>query len=90
MESNCGLCGRLKELTFHHFIPKTLHTNKYFRKNYDIDYMNNNGIDLCNDCHSNIHKFFTEKQLGKDYNDRNKLLSDERVRRFLKWVKKQH
>ena len=52
--------------------------------------MNTHGINLCNDCHSAIHKFHSEKELGKYYNDRNKLLSSEKVRIFVKWVKKQH
>lgn len=90
MESNCGLCGRLKELTFHHYIPKTLHTNKLFRKLYSIEYMNSHGIDLCDDCHKQIHMFFTEKELGKTYNSKEKLISNEKIRKFLKWVRKQH
>jgi uncharacterized protein YlaI len=89
MENKCGLCERLKELTFHHFIPKTLHSNKYFRKMFSIEYMKTHGIDLCDDCHRQIHHFFTEKELGKNYNTKEKLLSDERVRKFLRWVKKQ-
>jgi len=87
--TNCGLCDRLKDLTFHHYIPRTLHSNKYFRKNYTIEYMKTHGIDLCNDCHKTIHHFFTEKELGKYYNDKDKLLSDPRVRKYLRWVKKQ-
>lgn len=90
MESKCELCGRVKELTFHHYIPKTLHTNKLFRKLYDVNYMKFQGINLCKDCHSAIHEFFTEKELGKNYNDKNKLLSSEKIRNFLKWIKKQH
>ena len=89
MESNCGLCNRMKELTFHHFIPKTLHKNKLFRKMYALKFMQSHGIDLCDDCHYNIHHFHTEKELGKYYNDKKKLLSSEKVRNFLKWVKKQ-
>jgi len=90
MESKCGLCERVKELTFHHYIPRTLHSNKLFRKKYDIEYMKKHGVDLCKDCHHAVHDFFTEKELGKDYNDKDKLLSDERVKNFLSWVKKQH
>ena len=89
METKCGFCGRLKELTFHHYIPRTLHSNKLFKKTYQAEFMKTHGIELCEDCHSAIHKFFSEKELGKSYNDKNKLLSDERVRRFLRWVKKQ-
>ena len=89
MESNCEFCDRSKELTFHHYIPKTLHSNKYFRKLYKLEFMQTHGIDLCNDCHRAIHHFFTEKELGKYYNDKNKLLSNKRVREFIKWVRKQ-
>jgi len=89
MEANCELCGRLKELTFHHYIPKTLHTNKFFKKLYDSKFMKESGIDLCDDCHSAIHTFFKEKELGRYYNDKDKLLSNEKVRKFLKWIKKQ-
>jgi len=89
MESNCGFCNRIKELTFHHYIPKTLHNNKLFRKLYDRKYMQNHGIDLCDDCHRAIHTFFTEKELGKYYNTKDKLFATEKVRKFIKWIKKQ-
>jgi len=89
MIDNCGLCDRLKKLTFHHFIPRTLHTNKYFRKLYTLAFMRSHGIDLCDDCHKNIHHFFTEKELGRNYNDKAKLLSSQKVRNYLKWIKKQ-
>lgn len=85
---NCGLCDRLKELTFHHYIPKTLHKNKLFRKLYKLEFMRSHGIDLCDACHYAIHHFHSEKELGKYYNDKSKLLSSEKVKNFLKWVKK--
>jgi uncharacterized protein YlaI len=87
MKANCGFCERLKELTFHHYIPKTLHTNKFFKKIYKTKYMREHGIYLCNDCHSAVHDFFNEKELGKNYNDKNKLLSHEKMINFLKWIK---
>ena len=86
----CGFCNRDKELTFHHYIPRTLHSNKFFRKHYSVEYMKTHGVDLCKECHSAIHDFFTEKELGKSYNDKDKLLSDERFRRYLRWVRKQN
>ena len=89
MESNCGLCGRLKELTFHHYIPRTLHTNKLFKKMFDTKFMKSHGIDLCDDCHKAIHTFHSEKELGRYYNDKSKLLSSEKVENFIKWIKKQ-
>ena len=89
MEAKCGLCEREKELTFHHYIPRTLHTNKLFKKLYKKVYMKSHGVDLCDDCHYAIHHFHSEKELGKYYNDMKKLLTSEKVRNFLKWIKKQ-
>lgn len=89
MESNCGFCDRVKELSFHHYIPKTLHKNKWFIKNFDKFYMRTHGVDLCKQCHKNIHVFFTEKELGKYYNTKDKLLATDKVKNFLKWIKKQ-
>lgn len=90
MIGNCKFCDREKELTFHHYIPKTLHTNKLFKKKYNIAFLNKHGVFLCSDCHKNIHAFFTEKELGKYYNNKQKLLSNIKVRNFLKWIKKQN
>ena len=89
MEEKCELCGRMKILSFHHLIPKTLHNNKVFKKLYEHKYMATHGLDLCHDCHKNIHVFYTEKELGKYYYTKELLLSSEKVRNFLKWVKKQ-
>lgn len=89
MKANCNFCGRMKELTFHHYIPKTLHKNKLFVKLYDKKFMQTHGVDLCDDCHSAIHDFFTEKDLGKNYNSKEKLFATEKIRNFIKWVKKQ-
>ncbi len=86
---NCGFCNRKKELTFHHYIPRTLHSNKYFKKMFDKLYMKTHGIDLCDDCHKMVHMFFIEKELGKYYNTKEKLFDQQKVRDFLKWVKKQ-
>jgi len=90
MENNCELCERQKELTFHHFIPKTLHNNKLFKKLYTKEYMSSYGIELCKDCHKQIHVFFIEKELGKYFYNKKLLLSSYKVRKFLKWVKKQN
>ena len=90
MESNCELCDRVKELSFHHLIPRTLHSNKYYKKNYVSSYLKKTGLYLCKDCHKTIHEFFTEKELGKNYNTKEKLLSSEKIRSYLVWIKKQN
>ena len=52
--TQCGLCGAEEELTFHHFIPRTLHSNKWFKKRYTREEMQA-GIDVCRECHDLIH-----------------------------------
>jgi len=81
----CELCERERDLTFHHLIPKTLHKNKWFKKNFTRKDMAR-GIDLCRDCHSAIHKFINEKDLGRNYNTKSLLMEHEKVRGFVKWV----
>lgn len=85
----CVFCEREKELTFHHYIPRTVHSNKWFKKNFSMEYMKSHGVMLCKDCHKAIHTFFTEKELGRYYNTKQKLFATNKVKKFLKWVKKQ-
>jgi len=84
----CELCQREKPLTFHHFIPVTLHKNKWFKKNFTREQMKE-GANICkDDCHRQIHRLITEKELGKKYNNINKLLSHPEVKKYIKWIKK--
>ena len=78
----CALCGRRKRLDFHHLIARTLHSNKWFKKNYTVEQMRR-GIDICRDCHSAIHKFIDQKEMGRAYNTREKLLAHPEVARFV-------
>lgn len=84
----CEFCDRERYLTFHHLIPKTLHTNKWFTKNFDKNDMRTRGLMLCKDCHSNVHRFIDEKDLGKYFNTKELLLSNDLVKNFVEWIKK--
>lgn len=83
----CELCQRETELTFHHLIPVTLHSNKWFKKNYTREQMGT-GIYICDDCHKSVHKFISEKDLGREYNTIDKLMSHDKVSGFVKWISK--
>jgi 5-methylcytosine-specific restriction endonuclease McrA len=85
----CALCGRHKPLTFHHLIPRTCHSNKWFRKRFTAEEMRSRGVDLCYDCHDYVHKTFGEKELGRHYNTLAALSAEEGVARFVDWVKRQ-
>jgi hypothetical protein len=39
-------------------------------------------------CHDKIHATFTDKELARDYNTIEKLMADERIVKFAKWVAK--
>jgi len=85
--SECCFCGRDLKLTFHHLIPRTLHSRKWFKKNFTAEELNL-GLMLCRDCHDAIHRFIPEKEMGKDYNTEEKLLAHEKVSTFVAWVAK--
>jgi len=85
----CEMCLRGEvALTFHHLIPRTLHSRKWFKKNFDIKTLEN-GINICTDCHRAIHNFINEKELGKTYNTLQALLTHSQIPKFISWVKKQ-
>ena len=86
MENTCALCGRERKLTFHHLIPRTLHSNKWFEKNFSKDDMRSRGLEVCRECHSAIHRFISEKELGRNYNTLEKLRTHEELSRFVTWI----
>ena len=86
----CELCGTDKLITFHHLIPKTCHSNKWFKKNFEKSDMQERGIYTCRRCHSFIHKQFSEKVLGRELNTLEKIKAHEIIINYLKWAKKQH
>ena len=90
MADKCELCGStIDELNFHHLIPRTLHSNKWFEKRYDKEFMRNHGIMVCKYiCHGQIHRFISEKQMGTTYNTLEKLLEHPDVSNFIEWRKK--
>lgn len=89
MNDKCELCGSEDdELNFHHLIPRTLHTNKFFKRKYTKEFMNQ-GIDICRHyCHRQIHRFISEKDMGLTYNTLEKLLEHEEVKKYIDWRKK--
>lgn len=80
MASNekCPLCGRELgsiRISEHHMIPKS-------KKGKDT-------VALHDICHSTIHRFFTEIELERYYHTFDRLLENEDIQSFVKWVRKQ-
>ena len=50
--------------------------------------MTERGIDICRRCHSYLHKKFPEKMLGRELNTREKIVTNETMRNYLAWARK--
>lgn len=85
--TKCEMCSRELPTTFHHFIPQTLHSTKWYKKNFSRDQLES-GANLCHDCHDAVHRFLPEKVLGKEYNTLEKLLAHDKISTFVHWVSK--
>jgi hypothetical protein len=80
----CELCECEEAHNFHHFIPRTLHTNKWFTREEM-----RRGIEVCKACHSAIHDLIPdEKELGRHYNTKKLLLGHPEIRKYVHWKKK--
>jgi 5-methylcytosine-specific restriction endonuclease McrA len=84
----CGLCGRVVERrTRHHLIPRSRHTNKRVKKSFSREELNRT-VPLCAACHRQIHRTLTEKELEREYNTVEALLSHPDISRFVRWIER--
>ena len=76
----CQLCKRegIIKITEHHLVPKQVGGAKL------------PVALLCQDCHKQIHALYTNKELAMRLNTLQALEKDERVARYLRYIKKQH
>jgi hypothetical protein len=87
----CVLCLRIprKGTTKHHLIPRRCHRNKWFKKNFSREQMNET-IPLCRECHRACHKFVPrEKELGRHFHSLELLKSHPQIAKFAQWASKQ-
>jgi hypothetical protein len=88
MARRCQLCECEEAYNFHHLIPRTLHSNKWFKKRYDAQQLRE-GIHLCRACHRAIHDLVpSEKELGRRYNKLQRLLEHPDVARYVAWKRR--
>lgn len=85
---NCKLCKCEAAHNFHHLIPKTLHSNKWFKKQYSRADLSK-GIDICWECHKAVHRLIpSEKELGRHYYTVELLLEHKEVKKYVEWKRK--
>lgn len=76
----CQLCQRdLPSLTVHHLVPRSQGKRGQALPT----------LLICSACHRQIHALFSNAQLARDLNTRDKLVSHPAMESFLKWVRKQ-
>ncbi len=76
-EKPCPICDRPltdKSASEHHLIPKT--------------FKGKETVTLHNICHRKLHTVFTEREMLNYYHTIDRLLENEDVRKFVKWVAK--
>jgi 5-methylcytosine-specific restriction endonuclease McrA len=74
----CSICGRIAPdascMERHHLVPQG-------RAGKDT-------IPVCVDCGNQIHMLFSNNDLRYKYNTLEALLSDERVQKWVRWIRK--
>jgi len=84
----CELCESEPAHHFHHLIPRKVRSNKWFKKRYTREAMQQ-GIKVCKQCHKAIHRLIpAEKELGRHHNTRAKLLAHPEIAKYLQWKRK--
>ena len=83
MENKLNICPLCKRE-----IPKKLETDHHLFTKLRGD-RNGEKVPMHKICHSKIHSLFSENMIAKELNSIEKLLENEDIRKFVKWVQKQ-
>jgi hypothetical protein len=84
----CQFCQREEAHNFHHFIPRALHRNKWFKKRFTREQMRQ-GMEVCKSCHTAIHDLVPdEKELGRHYNTKELLLGHPEIAKYVQWKRR--
>jgi hypothetical protein len=71
----CTLCEReVPEITDHHTTPRCRGGRQT--------------VEICKDCHKQIHALFDNKRLAEDLNTIEAIRNDRQFLKYLKWIRK--
>lgn len=77
-DERCGLCERAVQATSrHHLVPRE-EGGKYGPT-----------VDLCQPCHSSVHRFLSNRALARQYATVEALRAAEELQTYLRWVRRQ-
>ncbi|KAK8018336.1 hypothetical protein PG991_007526 [Apiospora marii] len=87
-EAGCELCGRdWVPLTYHHLIPRFVHAKAVKRGWHKPEDLQNVAW-LCAACHRAVHRFASHEDLAHYYYTVDRLLEQDEIVQFAKWVAK--
>jgi hypothetical protein len=75
------------ELTRHHLIPQTRHSNRRNKKAFSRAEVKERIAWLCRPCHKNLHAVLDNKELERDYNTIEALAAHPEIAKFTAWVR---
>ena len=76
-ETRCGLCERAVQHTSrHHLVPRE-EGGRY-----------GDTVDLCQPCHSSVHRFLTNRDLARHYHTVEALRAADELQGYLSWIRK--
>jgi hypothetical protein len=84
---NCAICGRPTPEEYqekHHLVPKSRSHRKKHRKN-EAEIKT---ILVCTNCGDQLHSLFSIHELENIYNNLETIIADERVQKWIKWIRK--
>ena len=74
----CGLCERAVGATSrHHLVPR------------EEGGRHGPTVDLCQPCHSSVHRFLTNRDLARRYPSVEALRAAEELQTYLRWIRRQ-
>jgi 5-methylcytosine-specific restriction protein A len=74
----CGLCERqVQHTTRHHLVPRE-EGGRYGPI-----------VNLCQPCHSSVHRFLSNRALARQYNTVEALRAAEELQTYLSWIRRQ-
>jgi hypothetical protein len=85
MTGPCVICQREETLTRHHLIPRTRHSNKRNKRDFDRAVVKVT-VGVCRPCHSQLHALLTEKELEREWNTIEKLRTHLELMKFAAWI----
>lgn len=84
----CAMCERHMPLTWHHLFPREVQ-KKFLKRGFMTSEQRSNGISICRQCHSTIHRSFDNELLAEQLHSLESLLQQESIQKWVAYASKQ-